>query len=83
MTHALVRLARNAHGHQLALAIPPREIGGIALVVLTVHAGALRNQRRRHHLARVAPIAQRAMEHVPGSGIGGYDLRSREKARSR
>ncbi len=44
ITDALVRLARNAHGDELAGAKEPRQVRRIAFVVLAMHAGALRNE---------------------------------------
>lgn len=55
--HALVRLARNAHRHELARAIQPREVRRIAFIMFAMHARSLRDQRRCDHLARISPVA--------------------------
>jgi hypothetical protein len=67
VAHALVRFARNPHDHELAGAVEPGEIRRIALVVLALHAGPFGNQRRGDHLAGVAPLGQRAVQHIPGA----------------
>ena len=64
VAHALVGLARDAHRDQLAGAIEPRQIGGIAFVVLPVDPGPLRDQRGRDHVAGVSPFRERPMEHI-------------------
>ena len=65
VAHSLIRLARDAHRDEFAGPIQPRQVGGIALVMLPVDARPLRDQRRRNHVARVPlmspdPLACRA-----------------------
>lgn len=49
---------------QFAGPIEPRQFARVVLVVFPLHAGPLRNERRRDHLARMAPLVERALEHV-------------------
>jgi len=67
VAHALLGFARNPHRGELPGTLEPRELTRIALVVLPLHARAFRDQRRRDDLAGVAPLTERAMEHVPGT----------------
>src|SRR5258708_901998 len=64
IAHALFRLARNAHDRELPRAIEPRELPRIVLVVLALQAWLRRNERRRDHLAAMAPLAHCALQHV-------------------
>ena len=64
IAHPLVGLARNPHRDELARPREPRQVGRVALVVLAMHAGPLRDQRGRDHVARVAPLRERPMEHI-------------------
>ena len=65
--HLFVGLARNPDHDDLARPVEAREVGGIAFVVLALHARALRDELRGDHVARVPPRAERAMQHIPGA----------------
>jgi hypothetical protein len=41
------------------------EIGGVALVMLALHAGPFRKERWCDDIAGISPLAQRTVEHVP------------------
>src|SRR5436189_4439087 len=64
VAHPLLRLGGDADRRELAGAIEPRQVGRITLVVLPLDARTLRNERRRDHLTRVAPLAERAMKDI-------------------
>src|ERR1043166_9371776 len=57
----LLGLARNAHRHQFAGTIEARELAGVALVILALHAWPLRNERGSDYVTCVAPLPHRAM----------------------
>src|SRR5215218_8276491 len=67
VAHALLGLGGNADRSELTGAVETGEVRGVALVVLPLHAGPLRDERGRDHVARVAPLAQRSVQDVPGA----------------
>jgi len=67
VAHPLLRLTRDAHDGELARPIEAGEIGRVAFVVFALYAGPFRDQRRRDHLAQIAPLPQCAVEDVPRS----------------
>jgi hypothetical protein len=73
---AFVGFARNPDGDELAGAIEPRQVGRVALVMLALDAGPLRNERRGDDVARVSPLLQRSMQDVAGAAgfVAGVDL---------
>jgi hypothetical protein len=67
IANALLRFTRDAHRGELAGAIEPRKLGGIVPIVLSLNAGALGDERRRDHVAGVAPRPHRAVQNVAGA----------------
>ena len=61
---------RHVYARQIAGPEQPRQVDRVAPVGLDLVAGLLRNQRRRHDLAREALAGQIAVEDVPaGAGL--------------
>jgi hypothetical protein len=67
VAHRLFGLGRNPDRREFAGPIEPRQGGGVIAIVLALHAGALRDERRSDDLARIAPLVQRAVQHVAGA----------------
>jgi hypothetical protein len=58
IAHAFLGLAWDVHRRQVTRAIQPRQLARIVRVMLPLSTGAFRNQRRRNHLAPIAPLAE-------------------------
>src|SRR5258708_27441386 len=67
VTHALLRHTWNTDDHELARARGARQIRRVALVVLALHARALRNQRRRNDPTRIAPFRDGPVQDISGT----------------
>jgi hypothetical protein len=67
VAHALLGLARDADWRQVARAVVVGELRRVVPVVLALVAGLLRDERRRDHVAVVAPAGEQPMEHVSGA----------------
>ena len=63
--HALLRLGRDPDHRQLARAVRPRQLDRIVRVVLPLHAGLGRDERRRNHIARHAPRGAGTVQQTP------------------
>lgn len=76
---ALFGFRGDVDGHELAGPMQAGEIRRVALVVrvvLALLAGPFRNERRRNDVARIAPLSQRAVQHIPRAAglVAGADL---------
>ena len=67
VAHALFRFGRNADHGPLARTVQPCQLRGIVRVMLPLHAGLGRDQRRRDHVTGHTPRRARAMQHVAGA----------------
>ena len=62
--HALLGLARDPHHGELSGAKEAGEVGRVALVMLALHPGSLRDEGGGDDLARIPPLLERAVQHV-------------------
>src|SRR6266700_2928716 len=67
IAHALLGLAGDADGGQLAAPIKASQLGGVVLVVLPLNAGPFGDKRWRDDIAGIAPLAHRAVQHIAGA----------------